>query len=133
MDPVSVGILATRVSFQWALSCCALECVHSSLFLIAFDFILYCCFRVNLKFCFKHSVIFISLRSHYHETVNSQEEAVGSRGGGRYLPPPEAEIGALGKGNSLNIPHLFFRFYVAVVLTLYSLFCFCYCVCMLGT
>lgn len=48
-------------------------------------------------------------------------------------PSPEAEIGALGKGNSLNIPHLFFRFYVAVVLTLYSLFCFCYCVCMLGT
>lgn len=47
--------------------------------------------------------------------------------------PPEAEIGALGKGNSLNIPHLFFRFYVAVVLTLCSLFCFCYCVCMLGT
>lgn len=52
---------------------------------------------------------------------------------GIFFFSPEAEIGALGKGNSLNIPRLFFRFYVSVVLTLYSLFCFCYCVCMLGT
>lgn len=83
--PVSVSVLAARVSFQWALSCRALECVHSSLYLITFDLMAYCCLRVNLKFCFKHSVIFISLRSHYHETVDSEEEAVGSRSRGRYL------------------------------------------------
>lgn len=82
--PVSVNVSAACVSFQWALSCRALECVHS-LYLITFDLMVYCSLRVNLKFCFKHSVIFISLRSHYHETVDSEEEAVGSRSGGRYL------------------------------------------------
>lgn len=40
---------------------------------------------INLRFSFKYPIILISRRSHYHETIDSQEEAVGSRGGGKYL------------------------------------------------